>query len=264
MSGIFDKSHWPCHTEDLFWALSDSLENVGRLTNFDDESCEYVVDTSELPAGKYALWNFNALRNIRLGSDFPDLLSKKLVSMTLCLGPKALESTSDFSFAMFQNETILPFHILNDELLTVRLIFRSLNENDRQLMPRHAIKMEGLLVRILDPTRPFFVGASKDVVLTWDGVKHRVFSKAFLNDDENNFQDDADNDASESRTDMLRRDMLRSDATRRRLRRSEPTHRFYNSPEEETDNDCFAEARVWHVVHNDNTSFDELWNASNA
>jgi hypothetical protein len=251
MAGVYDKSHWPCHTEDLFWALSDSLENVGRLTNFDDESCEYIVDCSELPQGKYALWNFNALRNIRLGSDFPEILSRKLVSMTLCLGQKALENTTESSFSMFQNETILPLHILNDDVLTVRLMFRSLNENDRQLMPRHAIKVEGLLVRILDRSRPFFVAASKDVVLTWDGRKHRIFSKAMLQDEDYPTIDrfsSLEERQGHSNDRENGREVCREGLYGRR----------------ETDSDCSEEARVWHVVHNENTNFDDLWNASNS
>jgi hypothetical protein len=146
--------------------------------SIEDEIVEYDIDLKNLPEGQRALWNINALRDIRLGSDFPDELAHKIKSMTLCVGKKALDYTVTTYFNIFQKQDILPLFVIHDQKITVRICFKELSENDRFKIPRKTMKAEGLLVKIKEKTVPFFVAASEYAILTWDGEKHHIFSKA--------------------------------------------------------------------------------------
>jgi len=75
---VFDKSIWPCNTPDLFWALSEDLEDVAKLCLIEDDSIEYVISRKNLE-GRYFSY-FNALRDISL-----DL--KKFPNQNLILKP---------------------------------------------------------------------------------------------------------------------------------------------------------------------------------
>jgi len=184
---IFEKSIWPCFSHGLFWALQDTIQNIAKLDHVEDEEfVEYEIDTFDLPMGEQALWRFNALRNIRVGlDDWPQPIQSKIISGTLCLGSKALETIErqgddDLVFAMFKNDTILPLFVVDDETLKVRLRFKGLTQNEQSMIPMHAIHADGLYVKIKIRNKPFFVAGSADSILTWDGLQSHVFNKASM------------------------------------------------------------------------------------
>jgi hypothetical protein len=146
--------------------------NIGRLTFLDEDFAEYEIDTSDLPEGRRALWKINALRNINvLGLD-DTAVKASLVLGTSTLQTIDLDETTEFS--MFTKDQLLPLFIL-DEPLVVRIEFRGLR--DVQSVPRKLVDADGLLIRVTDKKMPFFVGASKDSILTYDGFKTNVKSR---------------------------------------------------------------------------------------
>ena len=178
--GIYDKSLWPCFTSDMFWALSDDLQNIGRRGHVEDDTAEYDIDLGDLPTGETALWRVNALRDIRVYmEDWPVALRAKVKSATLCIGSKAVETVEyegrDIVFKIFSGESFLPLFIMDSDSLTVRIVFSDLGEDD---VPRHALHAEGLLVRIKDKSKPFFVAAVKAATITWDGSQLHVNQSA--------------------------------------------------------------------------------------
>jgi hypothetical protein len=172
MQRPYDTTSWPCQTPDIYWALSDDLRNIGRRTFVDEDFAEYEIDINDLPDGRRALWKINALRNINvLGLD------DKAVKASLVLGSSTLQTIDldeTTQFSMFTKDQLLPLFIL-DEPLVVRVEFRGLR--DIHTVPRKLVDADGLLVRITDKKMPFFVSASKDSILTYDGFKTNVKSR---------------------------------------------------------------------------------------
>ena len=172
MQRPYDTSSWPCQTPDLYWALSDDLRNIGRRTFVDEDFAEYEIDINDLPDGRRALWKINALRNINvLGLD-DTAVKASLVLGSSTLQTIDLDETTEFS--MFTKDQLLPLFILDDPLV-VRIEFRGLR--DIQSVPRKLVDADGLLIRVTDKKMPFFVGASKDSILTYDGFKANVKSR---------------------------------------------------------------------------------------
>jgi hypothetical protein len=178
---VYDKSVWPLYTPDLFWALTDPIEDIACLSNVDDTFAEYEIDTSDLPEGLQGLWNANALRNIKISLDsFPRLLRKKLVSGSLCLGNVTLEHQKadgqDITFKMFTGQNILPLFVVKNEKLVVRIQFTNIELDERSLVPYKCVQADSLLVRIKNVREAFFVAACKDSLVTWTGSKCSVRS----------------------------------------------------------------------------------------
>lgn len=181
---IFDKSIWPLFTPGMHWALSDSIKFIGRLNRVEDDSVEYSIRSYKLPEGDDGLWHINALRDITFNlSDFDETLEVK--SVTLCLGSQTLQCVkvedqgTDVMFSMFSDTNILPLFVIDDDTLSVSVQFKeSLSSEARMLVPPKAIHATGLLVKIKERQKPFFVAGSKESVLTWDGQQSRVHSKA--------------------------------------------------------------------------------------
>jgi hypothetical protein len=185
-SDIFDKTLWPCFTPGLHWALSDSILNISALSSMDDDSVEYSIDTQNLPDGEHGLWHFNAIRDITFNiNDWPLKLKTQIESVTLCLGSQALQTlklakdAENTTFTMFSEDFILPLFVVDDDDIKISIQFKdSLEPQDRFMMPKRCLNATGLLVRIKERTKPFFVAGSKESVLTWDGHQSRVFSSA--------------------------------------------------------------------------------------
>ena len=239
---IFDKSLWPCFTPDLFWALSDNISKCAIVKSIEEDFVEYDIQTSDLPDGKAGLWRFNALRDIRVSLDnWPSKLRSKIHSATLCLGDKALEEVirtphnayeyEDLKFSMFTDDSILPLFVVDDNSLTVRLMFRpSLTDNERLLVPTKAIDACGLLVKIKDQKRPFFVAGCSDSILSWDGQQSRIVSKHLIRAE----TFDTDSESSES-------------ASSGEFRSEFPP--------------LIDSAARWKVINNDSATFEDMWSS---
>ena len=181
---VYDKTKWPLQTPDLFWALSDNLEDIAFLYSRDDNFAEYQIETSNLSEGGL-LNHINALRNITLKlSSFSPVLRKCLRSASLCLGTQTLQSVEkeseaqDICFSMFSGEHILPLFILKDQKLTVRVEFEYLDNNKKTMMPFKCVDANGLLVRVKTMRKEFFVGACDQSILTWNGQECSVQTSA--------------------------------------------------------------------------------------
>lgn len=184
-SEIFDKAIWPLFTPGLHWALSDEIQNIAALSSLDDDSAEFSIDTQNLPDGTMGLWHFNALRDITFNlEDWPLKLKEKIESVTLCLGSKALQTLSfvnddeNTMFTMFSNEFIMPLFVVDDDDLKISIQFKESLGPERRLVPKRCLGATGLLVRIKERQKAFFVAGSKESVLTWDGHQSHVFSSA--------------------------------------------------------------------------------------
>lgn len=170
---VYDKTKWPLQTTDLFWALSDNLQDVGSLQSCDDNFADYEIDGHSSEGN--ILNHINALRNITLRmSSFSPVLRKIMRSASLCLGSQTLQCVEkhdekDIVFSMFSGEHLLPLFILKDEKLTVRVEFEYLDSNRKSLMPYKCLEADGLLVRIKTMRKEFFVGACSQSILTWNG-----------------------------------------------------------------------------------------------
>lgn len=214
---IYDKSIWPCHTPGMHWALSDAVYDIGTAAIVEDDAVEYEIDLENFPYGDESIFRFNALRAIRVRlSAWPSNIRSKVRAATLCIGGKAMETVTrqgdeDIEFSMFQGNTILPFFVVDDDILTVRVEFSGGSDDLRNWIPRRGLAAEGILVRLKDKTRPFFVAGGADAILTWDGVQHHIFQTASVPD---------------------RKGLLES------LRRSTPTVKFANESHEK---DLFCE-----------------------
>ena len=179
MDEIYDKSIWPCHCPELFWALNDPISEIAKLEMYDEDVAVYKIDINDLPDGKN-LWRFNALRNIEINDDsWPRDIYNKIQFATLCLGEKPLQTVKNdrepMVFDMFSTK-ILPLFVLDHEL-TVRIHFRpSLDDKELYRIPRSTISADGLLVRINNKKKAFFISASKESTFTWDGENSRVVS----------------------------------------------------------------------------------------
>jgi hypothetical protein len=80
---------------------------------------------------------------------------------------------------MFSNTSILPLFVIDDDSLSISIQFKaSLSPELRAQISRKAIHATGLLVKIKEKQKAFFVAGSKDAVLTWDGHQNHVYSKA--------------------------------------------------------------------------------------
>jgi hypothetical protein len=128
----------------------------------------------QLPEGREGLWNFNALRHIKVGlDDWPEVIQKKAVSATLSLGHKALEeiklADAPDTFTMFSGENILPLYVVQEPLVVTVHFRPALTENEMHLLPMSSIRAQGLMVNIKNEDKAFFVAASKLTALTWDG-----------------------------------------------------------------------------------------------
>jgi len=168
------KSIWPCYTPDLFWALSDKIKKIATRTSLEEDYVEYEIQTEQLPEGREGLWNFNALRHIKVGlDDWPEVIQKKAVSATLSLGHKALEeiklADAPDTFTMFSGENILPLYVVQEPLVVTVHFRPALTENEMHLLPMSSIRAQGLMVNIKNEDKAFFVAASKLTALTWDG-----------------------------------------------------------------------------------------------
>jgi hypothetical protein len=227
MNRPYETSSWPCQTPDLFWALSDDLRNIGKRVFLDEDFAEYEIDTDEMPDGRHALWKINALRNINVIGLDDSAVKASLVLGSSVLQTIDLDQTTEFS--MFTKDHILPLYILDDPLV-VRIEFR--NQTDQRSVPRKLIDAEGLLVKIKDKKMPFFVSASSDSIMTYDGFKTSVKSRV-----ESELAPLADSDEEHC------------------VRRKKPV--FEDSDVESGE----VLASKWDCVHNDTSSMPDLWNA---
>ena len=180
---IYDKTRWPLQTPDLFWALSDNLEDIGSLRSCDDNFADYEIDTS-FTSECNILNHINALRNITLKmSCFLPVLRKCIRYVSLCLGSQTLQCVQknddcDITFTMFTGENLLPLFILKEEKLTVRIEFEYLDSNKKALIPYKCIDANGLLVRIKTMRKEFFVGACNQSILVWNGKECKIQTAA--------------------------------------------------------------------------------------
>jgi len=182
-SEIFDTTVWPCHTPDLFWALSDTLDNIGRLVEATDDQLQYQMDDQNLPVGRQGLGKCEALRDFRIDLDlFPTSVARKIRSATLSFGSKALETVMRqdrmdlgevLRFTMFTGSHILPNFVI-DEPVSVSLECDFLTDHERSMLPRQAVRATGLLCTIRTTSKAFFVAASRKAILTWDGAQSHV------------------------------------------------------------------------------------------
>lgn len=221
-SEIYDKSVWPCNTPDLHWALSDTIEKLGRLVLVDptNDAADYEIDCDNLPDGEKGLWKFNALRDLSVDlSEWPKALRHVVSGATLCLGSKALEtalpSGRRIDFLMFTGTSILPLFVV-DNTLTVRIHFKPSTPLDNVSLPRHSLRAQGLLCRIKNKGRPFFVAGSSGSILTWDGSKSTVNQSA-------------------------------SERSR--------------SPSREVGPDYIRRAQHWNIINSNVTTFSDMWAA---
>ena len=183
--GVFDKSKWPLQAPDLFWALSDELQDIGELGLHDENFAEYEIDLNDLPDGSLALNSVNAIRNIRVNVfDFPRPLRNKLKAFSLCLGSQTLEYISaekqranENSFSIFSGQNILPLFAIDAQLI-VRVFFEDLEADEEALLPYKCIDCEGLLVRVKTTSKAFFIGACNQSIVSWDGNKIKVSSQS--------------------------------------------------------------------------------------
>jgi hypothetical protein len=183
---IFDKTVWPLFTPGMHWALSDPVRFIGRLSQVEDDSISYTIRSFNMPDGDDALYHVNALRDITFNlTDMDDDLRNNVESVTLCMGSSALQSvkvestSSDVMFSMFSDTSILPLFVFDEEKLNVSVQFKTSITNEmRCCINPKAVHATGLLVKIKDTRKSFFVAGSKDSVLTWDGHQCHVFSKA--------------------------------------------------------------------------------------
>jgi hypothetical protein len=184
-SDVIDTTIWPCFTPGMHWALSDDVRKIGSLSsvNTDNDTVEYEINVDNLPDGETGLWHFNALRNFAVGLDhWPSHISDQVTGATLCLGPMALqtvqrtEDDDDIVFSMFSGDSILPLFVVDDSVLTLRVHFKSLDDN--HCLPKYAGIAQGLLCKFKNRKRPFFVAASTQSVLSWDGYQSHVFQTA--------------------------------------------------------------------------------------
>lgn len=178
---IFDKSRWPLQTPDLFWALTDELQDIGTLETHDENFAEYVIDSEDLPEGSLALNSVNAIRNINVNVlDFPKPLQVKLKAFALCLDSYTLEflavdrGSGQRQFTMFSKQNILPLFALDSHKLIVRVFFEDLDKSESALLPFKCVSCDGLLVRIKSTSKPFFLGASSQCIVSWTGSKCKV------------------------------------------------------------------------------------------
>jgi hypothetical protein len=226
MNRPYETSSWPCQTPDLFWALSDDLRNIGKRTFLDEDFAEYEINVDELPDGRHALWKINALRNINVIGLDDSAVKASLVLGSSVLQTIDLDQTTEFS--MFTKDQILPLYILDDPLV-VRIEFR--NQTQRNV-PRKLVDAEGLLIRVKDKKMPFFVGASSDSILTYDGFKADVKSRI-----SSELAPLADSDDDHC------------------VKRKKPV--FEDSDAESGE----ILASKWDCVHDDQSSMPDLWNA---
>lgn len=216
---IFEKSIWPCSTPDLFWALSDILDDIAQLSELQDDVVEYHVQDRDLPAGRLGLAKMEALRDLRLDlSQWPSSLARKVKSATLSLGSKALEvvrrrDRTDLGevlrFTIFTGPHILPLFVV-DEPLTVRVDCDFLSDVERTAVPRQVCRATGLLCTIKSTNKPFFVAASSNAILTWDGTQSHVMHTSSAR---SSHADDSDDDVilpSDSQRDL---EVHRDDST---------------------------------------------------
>lgn len=243
---IYDKSVWPLFTPGLHWALSDTVRNIGSLSRCEDDAVEYIVPTEDLPDGELGLWHVNALRDIRIDiSEWPSFLRKRAESVALCLGSKALQSVpfdgSDrLTFSMFSNDTLLPLFVIDDDVLTVRIQFKE-SLIDVSNVPKHAVDATGLLVRIKERSRPFFVAACEQSTLTWDGHQSRVFATATIRNNSVSLGPNADSDKWRDRRSSVADKQLFD------MRRAAATERMDTS-----------------LAENDDSTFEDVWQALHA
>lgn len=186
---VFDTSIWPCFTPGMHWALSDEIKRIGKLCSVDsdNDTVEYEINVDRLPDGETGLWHFNALRNISVGlDDWPSHIKRLVVGATLCLGPKALQSTdytekhADIDFDMFSGDSVLPLFVVDEAMLTLRVHFKSLSSSVTSCLPKYAGTAQGLLCRFKSKDRAFFVAGSNQSVLSWDGHQSHVFQTASM------------------------------------------------------------------------------------
>lgn len=180
---IYDKSRWPLQTPDLFWALTDTLEDIGSLETHDENFAEYVIDSEDLPEGSLALNSVNAIRNIKVNIlDFPKPLQLKIKAFALCLDSNTLEflpvdrGAIYSEFSMFSKQNILPLFALDAHKLLVRVFFEDLDSDESALLPYKCVNCDGLLVRIKSTSKPFFLGASSQCIVSWTGSQCKVIS----------------------------------------------------------------------------------------
>lgn len=179
--GIYDKSKWPLQTSDMFWALSDVIEDIAQLEHKDDSFAEYIIDLEDLPEASLALWNLNALRHVRLSlNSFPGSIRSKLKAASLHIGSKAIEritikpSSDSANFSIFSGEHVLPLFIMKNEKMSVRIEFNGLSEDDQNKVPYKCIDADALLVRIKTMKNSFFVAACAQSIITYDGTEVHV------------------------------------------------------------------------------------------
>jgi hypothetical protein len=83
---------------------------------------------------------------------------------------------------MFTDEFIMPLFVVDDEDLKVSVQFKESLGPERFMVPKRCLQATGLLVRIKERSKAFFVAGSKESVLTWDGHQSHVFSSASSTD----------------------------------------------------------------------------------
>ena len=180
---IFEMGQWPCATVGLHWALQDYVKYIATLINIESPTrAVYEINVEDLPHGETALHTFNALRNIEIVQrDFAcDLNYVKRASLyldsTLIDSVDLTLDTQEAVLPLFSDQCILPFFIVDNQTLCVKLDFE--RPIELQTLPKRCLRAQGLLVTIKTKQRPFFVGASNVALLSWDSEKLSVVSKS--------------------------------------------------------------------------------------
>jgi hypothetical protein len=161
----------------MYWALSDYIKRIGTMFKVEESCAEYDIAYDSLPNGESGLWNFTAIRNIEVAPrDFLGLTvtgASLYISGQLVEHIDALDSEEDLVFKTLQSEMFLPFFVLESETLTVKVHFlESVNES---MVPRVALRAEGLLVKVKHTSKPFMVACSDTALVSWDGHQCHVF-----------------------------------------------------------------------------------------
>jgi len=173
-SNVFDKSKWPLATVGLHWCLNDYVKQIGRLMCMENSSTVvYEISMDDLPPGTKALHTFNALRNIEVVQrDFDD--SCKIVHASLHISGTMIDfeeidiESEGLVFQCFTDTTVLPMHALEGNTILVKIKFEE--QVNCALLPKQAVRCEGLLFNIKDKSAAFFVGGTKYALLNWDGT----------------------------------------------------------------------------------------------
>lgn len=173
LDSVVDTASWPCSSPVAFWALEDTIEDIGMFLDYDVDArtAEYEIQVNDLPRGR-VLREFTGLRNIEV-----DLskLPAKVTAVSLVIGCDTVDrvnvpdGSKKVVLPMFTDRYVLPLFVVGHDILRVRLHISGRVKG----MPRHAINAVGLYFKVKRQDQRFAV-ATGPTTLTWDGQKLNV------------------------------------------------------------------------------------------